>query len=50
MLWTIVALLLALWVLGMVTAVTLNGLVHLLLVLAIVVVVVQLLQGRRPVV
>jgi hypothetical protein len=47
MLWTIVAILLILWLLGF----TLNlagGVVHVLLVIAIIVVIVNLLQGRRP--
>jgi hypothetical protein len=48
MLWTLVVILVVLWLLGMVTAYTLNGLLHLLLVLAVVVIVIQLLQGRRP--
>lgn len=47
MLWTIFVILLALWVLGLVTSYTLGGFVHILLVLAIVVFVVRLLQGRR---
>jgi Family of unknown function (DUF5670) len=47
MLWTIVVILLALWVLGMVSSTTFGGLVHLLLVLAIVVVAFNLISGRR---
>jgi len=47
MLWTLVAILLVLWLLGLVTSFTLGGFIHLLLVLALVVVVVRLLQGRR---
>jgi hypothetical protein len=47
MLWTIFVILLALWVLGLVTSYTLGGFVHILLVLAVVVFVVRLLQGRR---
>jgi hypothetical protein len=48
MLWTIVVILVVLWLFGMVTAYTLNGLLHLLLVIAVVVIVIRLLQGRRP--
>lgn len=47
MLWTIVAILLVLWALGMVTSFTMGGLVHILLVLAVVVILINLLQGRR---
>ena len=49
MLWTIVVILLVLWVLGQVTAYTAGGLIHLLLVIALVVVVIRLLQGRKVV-
>ena len=47
MLWTIVLILAVLWILGVATSYTVGGLIHILLVLAIVVVVVRLLQGRR---
>ena len=47
MLWTIAAILLILWVLGLVTGTTISGLIHILLVLAIIVVVIRLIQGRR---
>jgi len=47
MLWTIALILIALWLLGLVSSYTMGGLVHLLLVIAIVVVVVQVIQGRR---
>jgi hypothetical protein len=50
MLWTLVFILLVLWLLGMVTSYTAGGLIHILLVVALVVVVVRLLQGRRPLV
>lgn len=46
MLWTIVAIMLILWVLGMVTSTTLGGLLHLLLVLAVAVVLIRVIQGR----
>jgi hypothetical protein len=49
MLWTIVLILLALWVLGLVTSFTVGGLIHLLLVIAVVVVLVRLFQGRSAV-
>jgi len=49
MLWTIAAILLTLWVLGMVSGTTISGFIHLLLVLAIVAVVIQLITGRRAV-
>lgn len=45
--WTIVVVLLVLWVLGFVTANTMGGLLHVLLVIALIVVVVRLLQGRE---
>ena len=47
MLWTIVIILLVMWLLGMVTSYTVGGLLHILLVIALVVVVVRLIQGRR---
>ena len=49
MLWTIAVILLVLWALGLVTAYTMSGFIHLLLVCAIVVVLVRVIQGRRPV-
>jgi hypothetical protein len=50
MLWTIVVVLFILWALGMVTSYTMGGLVHLLLVLALVAIVINLLRGRRSIV
>jgi hypothetical protein len=47
MLWTIFVILLVLWLLGLVTSYTLGGFVHILLVLAVVVLVINLVQGRR---
>lgn len=47
MLYTIAIVLLILWALGLVTSVTMGGLVHALLVIAVIVVVVQLLRGRK---
>jgi hypothetical protein len=48
MLWTIFVVLLILWLLGVVTATTLNGYIHLLLIIAIAVVLIRIIQGRRP--
>ena len=48
MLMTIVIILVVLWLLGMVTAYTMGGLIHILLVVAIVVVLVRVIQGRKP--
>lgn len=47
MLWTIVIILIALWLLGLVTSYTLGGFIHVLLVIAIIVVIIRLLQGRK---
>ncbi|MBU5636197.1 lmo0937 family membrane protein [Geomonas sp. Red69] len=49
MLWTICAILIVLWLVGLVTSYTMGGLIHILLVIAIIVVVVQLIQGRRSI-
>ena len=48
MLWTIIVILLVLWLLGLVSSYTLGGFIHILLVIAIVVLILQLIQGRRP--
>jgi len=45
--WTIAIILLVLWLLGFVSSYTFGGLIHLLLVVALVVVVIRLIQGRR---
>jgi hypothetical protein len=47
MLWTLAIVLLALWALGLVTSTTMGGLIHLLLVLAVIAVLVRVIQGRR---
>lgn len=47
MLWTIAAVLLVLWVLGLVSSYTMGGLLHLLLVIALIILVVNFFQGRR---
>jgi len=48
MLWTICVILLILWGLGLMTSYTMGGFIHILLVIAIVVVLVRVIQGRRP--
>jgi Family of unknown function (DUF5670) len=50
MLWTIFVMLLVLWALGVVSSYTLGGFVHLLLLMAIGVVLIRIIQGRRPIV
>jgi hypothetical protein len=47
MLWTIAVVMLILWLLGLITAHTMGGFVHVLLVIAIVIVLVRIIQGRR---
>lgn len=47
MFYTIAAILLVLWILGLVTSYTLNGFIHVLLVIAIIVVLVRIIQGRK---
>ena len=49
MLWTICIILLVLWALGMATSYTAGGLLHILLVVALIVMVIRLFQGRRVV-
>ncbi|MBU1565562.1 MAG: lmo0937 family membrane protein [Proteobacteria bacterium] len=49
MIWTITVILLVMWVLGLVSSYTLGGWIHLLLVIALIVVVLNLFQGRRRV-
>ncbi|HEX6209773.1 MAG TPA: lmo0937 family membrane protein [Candidatus Acidoferrum sp.] len=49
MLWTIFVILLILWALGMVSSYTLGGFIHILLVVALVVVLLRVIQGRRPI-
>jgi len=49
MLWTIAVILLVLWALGLVSSYTLGGYIHVLLIVALVVVVLNLIQGRRAV-
>lgn len=47
MLWTIFGILLVLWLVGLISGTTLGGFVHLLLVVALVVLIINLIQGRR---
>ena len=49
MLWTIAVILIVLWALGLVTAYTMSGFIHILLVAAIVIVLLRVIQGRRPI-
>ena len=48
MLWTIFVILLVLWALGLASGTTLNGFIHLLLIIAVVVVLIRIIQGRKP--
>ena len=49
MLFTIAAVLIVLWLLGLLTSVAVGGLIHVLLVVAIIVILLRLITGRRPV-
>jgi hypothetical protein len=49
MLWTIFGILLILWLLGLVSGYTIGGFIHILLVIAIVVVLIRIIQGRKPI-
>ena len=49
MLWTIFVVLIVLWLLGMVSSYTLGGFIHLLLLVALAVLAINIIQGRRPV-
>ena len=48
MLWTIAVILTVLWALGLVSSYTMGGFIHILLVIAVVVVLLNIIQGRRP--
>lgn len=48
MLWLIFIILMVMWLLGMVTGATLNGYLHILLIVAIAAVLIRVIQGRRP--
>jgi hypothetical protein len=47
MLWTIAVILVVLWLLGLVSSYTLGGFIHILLVIAVVIIIINLIQGRR---
>lgn len=47
MLWTILIILLVLWLLGMVTSYTMGGFIHILLVVAVIILIIRLVSGRR---
>jgi hypothetical protein len=49
MLWTVFVILCILWLLGLITGHTMGGFIHILLVIAIIVVLVRIIQGRKPV-
>ena len=49
MLWTIAVILVVLWLLGMVSSYTMGGFIHVLLVIALVVILIRLIGGRKPV-
>jgi hypothetical protein len=48
MLWTIAVVLIILWLLGFVSSYTMGGFIHILLVIAIVVILIRVIQGRKP--
>jgi hypothetical protein len=47
MLWTIAVILVVLWLLGTITSFTLGGFIHVLLVIAVIVIIIRIIQGRR---
>ncbi|MGA2419058.1 MAG: lmo0937 family membrane protein [Candidatus Acidiferrum sp.] len=49
LLWTLAVILLILWLLGLVTSFTLGGFIHILLVVAIIVILIRVIQGRRAI-
>lgn len=49
MIWTIALVLIALWLLGLVSAYTMGGFIHVLLVVAVIMILVRLIEGRRPI-
>ena len=48
MLWTIAVILIILWLLGLVSSYTMGGLIHILLVIAVIVILFNIIQGRKP--
>jgi len=49
MLWTVAVILLVLWAVGLISSYTIGGFIHLLLLAAIIVVLIRIIQGRRPI-
>ena len=49
MLWTIAVILIILWAVGLVSSYTMGGFIHILLIIAIIVVLLRVIQGRRPI-
>ncbi len=49
MLWTIAVIFIALWILGMVTSFTMGGLIHILLVIAVIAISIRLIQGNKTI-
>jgi hypothetical protein len=49
MLWTIFVILLVLWLLGMLSSYTMGGFIHILLIVAVAIILIRVIQGRRPV-
>jgi uncharacterized protein DUF5670 len=49
MLWTIATILIVLWFFGLVTSYTMGGFIHVLVAVAVIVVLVRMIQGRRPI-
>jgi hypothetical protein len=49
LLWTLAVILLVLWLLGLVTSYTLGGFIHVLLVVALIVILIRVIQGRNPI-
>jgi len=49
MLWTLCVVLIVLWLLGIVSSYTMGGLIHILLVVAIIIVLVRIIQGKHPI-
>jgi hypothetical protein len=49
MLWTLAVILLVLWALGLVSSYTIGGFIHVLLVVAVILVLIRIIQGRRPI-
>ncbi len=48
MLWTIAVILIVLWLLGLVSSYTMGGFIHILLVIAVIVIILRLISGRKP--